>query len=166
MLKKLILFVVLITFVLPIAAEEPSDFLKLRERYGIFADFDLNVHLANFKKLPNIPNCCQSFSSGFGTGFSAGILYEHPLGDLVKNLFNSTDYYGLTGQIRLVYDEKSALLSATEPTYVYFQPLDTALPGEFEHRLDAKLSTISIEPILSYRVYEDLTVNFSEPVGQ
>ena len=165
MLKKLILFVVFITFVLPIAAEEPPDFLKLRERYGIFADFDLNVHLANFKKLPNIPNCCQSFSSGFGTGFSAGILYEHPLGDLVKNLFNSTDYYGLTGQIRLVYDEKSALLSATEPTYVYFQPLDTALPGEFEHRLDAKLSTISIEPILSYRVYEDLTVNFGFQIG-
>lgn len=157
--------ILLVLFNISAWAQEPPDSLKMRERYGFFGHFNFNVHLANFQKLPNIPNCCKSFSSGFGTGFSAGILYEHPLGDIVKNIFNSTDFYGLSAQIRIFYDQKSALLKATEPTWVYFQPLDTAVEGEFEHRLDANLVTVSVEPFLSYKIYKDLTANLGFQIG-
>ncbi len=165
MTRRLILIGIMTILFYQAKAEEPPDSLKLRHRWGLFGHFNLNMHTADFGKLPGIPNCCKNFGNGWGTGFSAGVLYEHPLGDIIKSLFKSDDFYGLTGQIRLAYNDKSALLTAEEPTYVYYQPLDTALPGEFEHRLDATLAAVTAEPVFSYRFHDNFYVNLGFQLG-
>jgi hypothetical protein len=45
--------------------------------YGIYGGYNLNTHLTNFQKIPDVPNYCPKFESGNGKGYNLGFLFEH-----------------------------------------------------------------------------------------
>src|SRR4051794_24787393 len=55
-------------------AQSVQDSLLLRDRYGLYIDLGFNHHLADFRALPGVPNCCPQFQSGNGVGASFGLL--------------------------------------------------------------------------------------------
>jgi len=122
-----------------------------RASYGIFGDFSLNFHSANFKGLPGVPSCCPRYENGTGTGPALGGIYQMPL----SNLFNL--------QLRAAYHSISGTLTATEATTV----LHNGVPevGTFTHTLSTGLSTIGIEPMIGMRVLGDLQINVGFSAG-
>lgn len=110
----------------------------LRPRYGGFAGYGLNLHSANFSRLPGVDNCCPLFETGSGSGLSIGALIEYPLGD-----------YFLIGA-RAGYFSKSGLLSKEQDLPIMIDLQDAT--GTVEHSVDAGLATLSLQPELSYRI--------------
>lgn len=119
--------------------------IRLGPGYGAFLNYNLNYHVADFQKLPDVPNCCPKFSDGKGTGFSFGFLFDYPL---------STS---LGVQFRAGYSTLNGLLKSNEPVYVAIG--DTSVLGEFEHALDTKISTIIFEPLFYLTLFDKIRLN-------
>lgn len=134
---------ILTSAVYPQNSRQATD--NFQPRYGIFGQYARNMDVADFTKLPGIPNCCQGFQSGSGNGFSLGLLYEHPLG----NSF-------LLG-IRLGLSNYDGLLTRDEGTTVILN--GTPQAGTFEHYLDSKISALEIHPMISYNLFKGLFVS-------
>jgi outer membrane protein OmpA-like peptidoglycan-associated protein len=115
---------------------------ELNPRYGLYGHLGMNLHSADFKKIPECPNCSPGFESGFGIGPSFGLLFEYPI--MNKTLLS----------LRAGYNNFSSKLSRTEPVGIILDGKEA--DGEFEHTLDATLSQISFEPMLSYNISGDL----------
>lgn len=128
-------------------AQNNEDF----SRYGLFFHFNLNQHNADFRTLPNVPSCCPKFEDGSGTGFSLGLLYEYPV---MKNLF-----FGL----RAGYFVLNGKLSAEEHEWLNVN--GEAVYGTLEHTLDVKLSEIGIEPLIGYRIFDELFIHGGLNIG-
>lgn len=111
-------------------------------RYGLYGGYNLNLHTASFRELPGIPNCCPRFESGLGSGFAGGGLVELPLSQ--KLLLD----------LRIGLAQHNGVLSATEPTGVILNGIPRT--GEFEHTVDATLTTVGIDPMVGYRITERL----------
>ncbi len=125
-----------------------------RIRYGLFGNINLNQYNADFlgTQLP-FPSCCPKFENGSGIGFSAGLLFEYPL---IQNLFLG---------VRMGYYDLSGKLSAQEPVIVYDYIRNIETDGIFEHILDTKLSFIGIEPMLNYRLFDNLYIHLGATLG-
>ncbi len=117
----------------------------LRPRYGIFGGYSLNVHRADFRALPGVPNCCPLFASGSGGGAVAGALVEVPL-----------SAWSLLG-LRAGYVGHDARLAEREAVTVIVN--GTARDGAFEHSVDATIATIGLEPSWSVRPAGNLLVS-------
>lgn len=48
--------------------------------WGLFGDINRNHHISNFTSLPNIPNCCPSFTAGVNEKFAGTFGFHLPLG--------------------------------------------------------------------------------------
>ncbi len=144
---RILAFVFLLLILLPATSnsqdKKPAT-SELRTSNGGYVNLNLNLHSADFPELPGIPNCCERFQSGFGTGFSLGLLYEFPI---AKSL--------LIG-FRAGYSVLDAELTEIEKTKVIRN--GRASDGEFEHSIDAQLSNIGIESMLGWRVANRLTL--------
>lgn len=114
----------------------------LRTRYGMFGGYSINQHTADFRALPGVPNCCPQFERGSGGGILAGLLAEFPLSSSI--LFS----------LRANYVTHNALLSTREPVRVIVN--GTGRDGAFEHKVDATLSSIGLEPGLGIRLFEGM----------
>ncbi len=132
-------------------SEEPY---SQRSSYGLFAGFNYNQHSADFsgKDWGNYPNCCPGFENGLGFGYNFGFFYGLPL-------FNNWDL-----NLRLLYIDYSALLSKEEPITL---PKDdgTSYLGTFEHSVDASLTSISLEPLFTFRTTEQLSLHLGFRAG-
>ncbi|MBN1447827.1 MAG: hypothetical protein JXA28_07835, partial [Bacteroidetes bacterium] len=128
----------------PVAAQQGGDIPELRHRFGIFGDYGLNYHTADFQKLPGIPNCCPRFEEGDGSGFALGVLYELPFTTRLSLL------------LRFGYVDYSGLLSALEREMLFVEP--SYYEGAFEHTVDASLAAVMLEPLLAWRVVGGLSV--------
>jgi outer membrane protein OmpA-like peptidoglycan-associated protein len=115
---------------------------ELRTRYGGFLDFGLNQYSSHFTKLPGVPNCCPLFTSGSGFGFAISGLFEVPI------------YDNLLFSVRAGYFSIGGVLKEYEPTTVILAN-DQLFQGEFEHSINATLSTVSIEPMIGSRIFGD-----------
>jgi len=118
---------------------------SLTSGYGGFIHFNLTNHNADFKKLPDCPSCSPGYESGYGTGFSIGVMYESPIKN--KILFSG----------RLSFFDYSGTLNRTEKTTVMYH--QKSITGEFEHNLDASLISIGLEPGLKYNLFLDFYLN-------
>ncbi|MBL7997261.1 MAG: OmpA family protein [Candidatus Kapabacteria bacterium] len=110
---------------------------NLRHRFGVSAAVVFNIHSPDFKQLPNVPNCCPQFESGSGTGYAVGALYEHPLTKLISLGIRAT-----------LMDQRASLL-ASERTKMFSTILNAPVDKSFEHRIDTRLTTIGIEPMMN-----------------
>lgn len=114
----------------------------MRARYGVHGGVNVLMHDAEFSKFPGTESCCGTYSSGKGTGFSVGFLYEYPV---LENM--------LAG-VRLDYDQAPARFVEREPTTFIIN--GKATPGAFEHLLEASYGTLVAQPIARYRVLRDV----------
>ena len=122
-----------------------------RRAYGIMGHYVAAMHNADFQSLPDVPCCSRSFGDGSGSGMSLGILYQTPL----------SPSWTLSG--RLLFMPHSGVLTNDEPTTVNIagRPVN----GIIRHELVSSLSSLSIEPLIGYRVTDRLTVHAGPTFG-
>ncbi|TAL67076.1 MAG: OmpA family protein [Bacteroidetes bacterium] len=128
-------------FLLVLTCVLQAQLVKTDEPYtniGLNFDYLLNMHTANFQSLPGVPNCCPKFESGKGTGIFIGGFYEYSF------------IPRLSGMIRVGYNSLNGLLNATETEYI--SQSGTGVWGEIEHKIDASLASVSLQPVISYYV--------------
>ena len=106
---------------------------------GITGAYAANLHRADFRSFPGVPNCCPTFESGSGAGLSLALLGRLPLADALRAEFR-VGYTGLSG-----------LLLRRERTTVSGNQT-----GVFEHTVDASLAAITVEPVVAYNLIADL----------
>lgn len=121
-------------------------------RFGVYGGYALNNHLAEFTKIEGTQSCCLGFNGGSGKGIAIGLLAEKQLSEVF--LMN----------LRLNYVQLNGNMTTPEATTILLGEQNSA--GVFEHRLDAKLAVGGIEPLLGFRIldnillYEGLRVGF------
>ncbi|MFP4528634.1 MAG: OmpA family protein [Candidatus Kapaibacterium sp.] len=141
---RILLLAILIAFIAYNASAQTAESSSTRNNYGIYADFNSNLHSANFRRLPGVPNCCPAFESGSGGGFSIGTLFELPIAD------------GFFLGWRAGYSSIDARLSKIEETSIILGEMLST--GEFEHVIDSRISTIGVEQHAGYRITEGFSV--------
>ncbi len=109
-------------------------------RYGLFLGTGFNFHSTSFSDLPGVPNCCPEFSNGSGFGLNFGLLYEYRF-DQKLSFLAKAGYYNDSGLLSKI--EKEVIS-------VDFMPYN----GEFEHTIDATLSSLALKPMLGYYLYD------------
>ncbi len=110
-------------------------------RYGIFGHGLLNMHNANFRELPGVPNCCKSYTDGTASTIGGGFLIEFPfLGDF--------DF-----SFRMSYADYSGLLESTDNIVT----ANGSTP--FTHKLNATIPGISLQPSLMYEITKGLRLH-------
>ena len=110
--------------------------------YGAYVDYNFNSHIADFKKINGIPDCCVQYKDGTGKGIAFGFLYSIPLSRL------------LNFEVRLGYFNRNGLVKSVEDTVINLN--GDAARGKFEHSIDFGLGSISIEPRLNLKIYYGL----------
>ncbi len=145
-MAKLNFFFILVCSVIFLSNESFSEDVELsNSTFGIFANYGLNMHTADFNMLRDIPNCCPDFETGNGTDLGLGLLYEYRL----ESKFSIGLRLGLTNL--------SGQLSSIENTTVM---IDNAPgDGEFEHLMDGKFTAIGLTPMLIYNATDQLKVH-------
>ncbi len=124
---------------------------SLRPRYGVSGGLSVNMHAADFRALPRVPNCCPLFESGSGVGPLFGIRYEHPLAT------------SLLLSIGVDYQDGSARLSTREP--VAIAAGTEVAQGAFEHSIDATIGTLGIEPTVDFHLLDGLVLRAGLRLG-
>lgn len=118
--------------------------------FGPYLNYSLNIHLADFNKLPGVPNCCPSFKTSFGSGYSLGAFLDLPI----------RKDFGI--DLRLNFSDLGANLSEEEnigniwlkeksPPYNTYTGNITV-----EHLIKAKLLQIGFEPALYFTFFGNL----------
>lgn len=114
-----------------------------RPSYGVLTQLSANIHASDFRSLPGVPSCCPRYGSGFGIGSVLGVQYQYPLGDENLSIWRLSlrGILSTTGG-DLVRDENITLSGNTQ--------------GLFEHRVQATLWNVGVEPLIEYAVGRDL----------
>lgn len=114
-------------------------------RYGVFVNAARNYHTANFREITGCPTCNPLF---FGNkeswGWQAGVLGEMPL---VEHLGAS---------LRLSYSSMGVNVRQQEILAVGNEGIDKPTP--IEHRINTQLGVFGLEPALTYRPLDALTL--------
>lgn len=114
---------VLLTAFFPLLVHAQED--ELRNAFGIFGSAGLNVHQADFKSLPGVPNCCPTFGNENGFGFGGGFFYDIALG---TNSFFELKADVQSNGLTLKAQEKTSMIAGSE-----------SLDGVFEHTMKSTL---------------------------
>lgn len=105
--------------------------------YGIGAGLGYLMHPASFKQLPGVPNCCPEFKLGTGTNVALNALFGYYIdkfGIILKAGVNFS-----TGDFKSTQQE---LMGINGEPYL----------GEFEHKINIKLTQTIISAGLSYLI--------------
>lgn len=135
---------------------------SLRARFGMYGQFNINQHNGNFRDLPGVPTCCpQVYGTGFGTGFSGGVLVDVPFSRTL-GLSLRASYTQPSGL--LVYNQRDSALTFVNRDQ---NRLDTA---SVRHSIDAALGNIGIEAFLTIKPFapvlqDGLTVLLGGRIG-
>ncbi|MBL7999330.1 MAG: OmpA family protein [Candidatus Kapabacteria bacterium] len=113
-----------------------------REATGLFGNYTLIRHSADFRSFEDTPSCCPKFESGSGTGIAFGFLYEVPFSTSFRAAF------------RAGYLPSGGTLLRSEATVV-----SGGVAGRFDHRVDVQRATIGIEPLLQIGTVGNLWLN-------
>ncbi len=118
---------------------EISAQLQSTDRFGVYGGYNINFHTADFRALPGVPNCCPNYERGTGGGVALGALYEIA----VSNKFWVTVRGGYSVlDATLIREEFVPAIRLSDGHYF----ADAAI----EHRIKAQLSTIGIEPLITF----------------
>ncbi|MGQ9819210.1 MAG: OmpA family protein [Candidatus Kapaibacteriales bacterium] len=124
--------------------------------YGFFFGNSWNNHIADFQKLPGIPNCCKGFRNGTGTGLSASVFMEIPLPFALFAGMRAT-FIGLNGWLK-------------EKEYTWVRLQDDTVHGVFEHNLKVQYSSLGLEPNLRWNFMLGASISIGAriafPVGK
>jgi outer membrane protein OmpA-like peptidoglycan-associated protein len=115
--------------------------LKAQNGYGVFIDYGLNNHKADFRALPGIPSCCPLYQSGSGWAIGGGAFWHMPINTEFSIALRAA-YSGLNGQL---LREEQTIVSGGQS-------------GVFRHTVDASIQTIGLEPLVYYNVWGPLAL--------
>lgn len=113
-------------------------------QFGIFVVYNHNDHNPNFAKLPGIPNCCQGFTDGLGSGFTAGLFLEMPMPLKL--------YAGLRASL----SQLDGWLKEKETTFI--RDGNEIINGIFEHNIKSNILTLGLEPYLRFKIFQGLSL--------
>lgn len=116
-----------------------SDNASFRSAFGVYGNVNANIHTADFRGLPNVPSCCPAYGSGFGIGYSAGLLYQMPL----STTFRLTLRGGFNSSGGTLRRNENVILSGNEN-------------GIIEHTVRASIVNVGVEPIIQYSLTPSL----------
>ncbi|MBM2815858.1 MAG: hypothetical protein HW421_2620 [Ignavibacteria bacterium] len=119
--------------------------------FGVFGQYSSNSHVADFMKLPGIPNCCTGFQNGSGSGINFGVSYEYAVFQYLSAQINA-DIASYSTDMKKSEAQKMSLKGAM-------------VDGEFEHRLNANISAIEFEPMIVLRPTQALRINLGLAIG-
>ena len=112
-------------------------------RAGVYLGVNVNLYsVDNLQGMPGVPSCCPGFDEGMGLGIAVGGLVETPLNDWFSvgaRLYLSTYNGHLIDEETEVVDDEGFAANAI-----------------FEHRIDADIQAVAIEPVGLIEVVEDL----------
>ncbi|OGU15773.1 MAG: hypothetical protein A2X61_02480 [Ignavibacteria bacterium GWB2_35_12] len=144
--KKLLIEIIVISIIgtIVLSAQETKDSSEfLRHRFGLFGNYNYYLHSADFHQLPDVVNCCPTFTEGEGNGFSFGMLYEYIYS-------NSISAIG-----RLKYSNISGILTDNETKSALVN--NTPTNAQVEHYLSTKISIIGIESLVKIKLIDELS---------
>jgi outer membrane protein OmpA-like peptidoglycan-associated protein len=119
--------------------------------WGGFFHAGANLHQADFKKLPGIPNCCTGYEDGGGTGLAFGAVMQYQF-DL-QMFFEG----------RVSYQTQSGRLLVDEPTYIEVDGKVT--PATLEHDLQSSLGLLMLEPSIKFMIMDNLALQVGLGAG-
>ncbi len=119
-------------------------------RYGGYAHYDAAAwQRAQFVGFQGMKTCCfDNYGDSlalFGTNFSAGALFEYPI----------VERFGAA--LRVGYSRHTAQIRRIQGTTTSYAGVPVGTP--LEHRLDITLSTLGVEPLLTFRPIDYLVIN-------
>jgi outer membrane protein OmpA-like peptidoglycan-associated protein len=106
---------------------------------------------AQFERVPGIPNCCEEFTKGKGTGYDIFASYR-------RNIFPS-----LFAGIKISIMPTSTEFTTIENTYIKYKGETVA--GKFEHYLNMDFLLIFFEPDLTLNIWKNLHIGIGLPLG-
>lgn len=144
------LILILIIISVQISSSQPY-YKKSDYYFGASLGLDFVQHNTEFKELPNVPNCCNNFDGGNGTGLNISFLAQ-------KRLF-SYNYFLL----KLGLSSFSGNLNAQQNDYII---LDNKLFNAIiEHRIHTSFQYLYIEPSYRYLTYKGFSINLGLQLG-
>jgi len=143
-LLRLAIFCVL-TFVVTVSLWSQNTLQREKPRIGLFGNYSIDLHSASFTRLPEVPNCCPEFTGGTGSGFFAGMVYIAPIDPVW--LLDLRVHYGLYSV--------TMVESQNLPTVIGDGSTTNA---QIDHSLMGSFAQISIEPMVGYRLTQELSL--------
>jgi hypothetical protein len=113
-------------------------------RYGLYVNYGLNSHNAEFSSLPKIPNCCPEFTNGSGNSIYFGGIYEMNFDDFGLEL---------RGGLELM---KGSFKSSED---VILGIIGNPTPGTFEHLINFDINNVSFDVAFQYPVTRNFLVS-------
>jgi outer membrane protein OmpA-like peptidoglycan-associated protein len=143
---KVLIFTILIYLIscIEINSQTSDNYFEPRTQLGIFSDYNFNQHFADFRALPNIPNCCPLFTQGKNESFAGtfGILL---------------DFLGVF-QIRPSYYMWDGVLKNIEKTKGGIN--GKIVDVEIEHTINTKIRSAGLEFIYGVNLFNNFYLNF------
>jgi len=162
-MKKIYLILISLTLILSsqyINAQQTKSDSEVPVMYlGGYANFNYNMHIADFVELPGYPSCCPEYKTGNGYGFSLGGLLEIPLkpslnlgGRLGISMLNGT----FTENDRIGNTLVRIINSPNEPEI---------RDVKVDHIIDASILALDFEPYINFiffnKLYSTVGIRFS-----
>ena len=156
-LLRLNLVVVILYFVffVPVISQQQIESQKNEEKntpifwLGAYANYNYNIHLAEFTELPGYPSCCPKFETGNGSGISIGALFSYPI------------VPALSFDFRLGISSLGSYLTKNENigNTIVKQVGSTGnviRDVTVEHSINSSLLAIDLEPGLTFRFFKSV----------
>ncbi len=123
----------------------------LKPKFGVYGQYGLAFHFADFAKLPNTQSCCGGFSTEIGPTFGGGLVVDIPI---------DYDY---------IIDLRAGFSQVTGNFYSEINTdvlVDGGLQqGVFSYNLNSTVSKIDFDALLSYRIAENVFLNGGPSFG-
>ncbi len=130
-------------------------------RLGVFGGANINLHNAQFSVIPGCPTCNRAiWGSTVGFGWSVGMLAEAS-----AEAFTTNDVLRRFGAaLRLSYATHDAPFTQREEVQVPLSLVPTGF-ASVQHEWQAIISTLGIEPVLTYRPIDYLSIAIGARFG-
>ena len=146
-----IFIIILFSSIYNTKAQTTIDTNALKPKFGVYGQYGLSFHFADFAKLPNTESCCGGFSTEIGPTFSFGLIADIPI-----------DYEFLV-DLRAGYSQFGGNFYSELNTDVL---VDGQIEnGVFSYNLNSEFTKIDFDALLSYRVAENIFINGGPSFG-
>lgn len=123
----------------------------LKPKFGVYGQYGLAFHFADFAKLPNTQSCCGGFTTEIGPTFGGGLVVDIPID------------YDYIIDLRAGYSQVAGNFYSEINTDVL---VDGNLQnGVFSYNLNSIFSKIDFDALLSYRLADNLFLNGGPSFG-
>lgn len=114
------------------------------KNYGVFFNYKFNYHRNDLRQLPDIPDSVPFFADGISQGCAIGVFYEHFFSERLCLL------------LRGAFSHHPAEIAGEISSFEYIDRIETN--ATIRETIEADISSLLLEPILKFYVYEGLSL--------